>query len=92
MFLGIILTALAIIYAIAYRSEPLKVIYSGVALLILGGLFILAINIALSGGFARGSALSEDIAVVSIFSALVVIPSGVIMTIVGFIMKQKSKG
>lgn len=92
MALGILLVVIAIIYAIVNRSEPLKIIYSGVALLILGGLFILAINISLSGGFARGSVLREDIALVSISSAVAVIPSGVIMTIIGFIMKQNSNG
>lgn len=91
MILGIILVTLAITYAIAHRTEPLKIIYSGVALLVLGGVFILAINIALSGGFARGSGWEQDVAVVSIYSALAVIPSGVILTIVGIVMNKKSQ-
>lgn len=91
MFLGIFLVILAIIYAIVYKSETLKIIYAGVALLILGGVFILAINITLSGGFARSTVLREDIALMSIYSALTVIPSGIVIMIIGFIMKLKSK-
>jgi len=92
MILAVFLVFIAIAYAAHFRSEPLKVVYTGTGLLALGILNFIVFFIAMDTmNLASGSKLQEDIALFTLEASFVTIPVGILIVTIGFVLYKKSK-
>lgn len=92
MSLGILLVLLAVIFVIYFRSNTLKGIYVSLGLLACGVVCFIVFVISIGTmNPAYGSVMRLDIAHYSLQASLVLIPSGVIMSITAIVFHRTRK-
>ncbi|RKD75986.1 hypothetical protein ATL39_0198 [Sinobaca qinghaiensis] len=92
MGLGILLLLLAITFVIYFRSNTLKVVYVSLGLLACGVVCFIVFVIAIDTmNPAYGSVMRLDVALLGLQASLILIPSGVIMSITAIVFHRTRK-
>lgn len=87
----IILIIAAIIHAASHKSESRQIIYTGLALLLLSGIYFLVLSIALYNFGPITPSWVENIAEISLKSLFLTIPAGFITLAIGAVLRLKRK-
>lgn len=94
MIFAIIIILVAIAYSYSQREEPIRIAYAGGTALAAGAIsFIIFLSIISNIG-PVGQSGEQAVMLQTLLAALVLIPTGIIITIIGLVLnhRQSSKG